>query len=554
MAGSCSGGAVSETQDKDVDGLPAGEETSVELVEIEPGSGYAVLLSRYPTANLAILGIRPVEEKDLDRWPGLVDALPVAAGGANVAAQGAGAAASAQGLVRLAPETLASIKSGMVPLTSGGWNLGALSVNGRIAAQVRWLPATGTQAVLALSAVAPALALVAAQCQLVSLSRRVKEVASGIEELKEENRKERLTGLRSRYQEVVNTIDEAIALGFVDDKMFRKIDNKLERLRAGLDSCIQAVSAHWEKVGVADLKEARKYAVEKWDVVCEDIRLMVAMREAKYMADALCCMHLRKEERTKGDRDRLEVRIGNAEEENGRALKDAQNLLRGLGCRIGLMADLSSKGASDSKEDHGDGDRLKRLLGDVTEMADRVGVGFPDLPDNDVKDRVERAGDGVLKAVRWVLERGERPLEVALVKELVAGCGAVVGEGVKGKMDGLKRSVATRGPFVIAVTSKCIRWGRRRDLENKGVLGHRIPLDNVRYMRFVAADDLSKIDVLNRDRDNDLYLSFSDSYSEAAEHIADLLATVMYVPEDEVKEEPHMVEARRELREIEAER
>lgn len=543
---------MSETQDKDVDGLPAGEETSVELVEIEPGSGYAVLLSRYPMADLAVPETRPVEEKDLDRWPGLVDVLARAAGGANVAAQGAGAAASAQGLVRLAPETLASIKSGMVPLTSGGWNLGSLSVNGRIAAQVRWLPATGTQAVLALSAVAPALALVAAQCQLMSLSKRVKGLASGIEELKEENRKERLTALRSRYQEVVNTIDEAIALGLVDHGMYNKVDGMLEGLRAGLDLCIQAVSGHWEKVRAGELGSPKDPTAEKWDVVCEDIRLMVAMREAKYMADALCCMHLRKEDGTEGDRKRLEVRIRKAEEENGRALKDTQTLLWGLGCRIGLMTDLSAKKDASSDSDH-----LKKLLGDVTEMAGRAGVGFPDFPDNDVRDRVEKAGDGTLKAVRWVLERGERPLEVSLVKE--PGAGVVrraweKTENARKKVPGWLGSVLTEGPFVVAVTSKFIRWGCRSDLEKTGVLSHRIPLDDVRYVRFVAADGLSKIDVLNRDRDNDLYLSFSDSYSEAAEHIADLLTTVMHVPEDEVKKEPHMVEARRELREIEATR
>ncbi|BDA63448.1 hypothetical protein [Actinomyces capricornis] len=558
---------MSETQDKDVDGLPEGEEMSVELVEIEPGSGYAVLLSRYPTVDLAFPWICPVEEKDLDRWPGLGDALAAATGGANVAAQAAAAAVDVQGLVKLAPETLASMKSGMVPLTSGGWNLGSLSVNGSIAAQVRWLPAAGTQAVLALSSVAPALALVAAQCQLMSLSRRVKGLANGIEELKEENRKNRRTGLLSKYQEVLNTVDEAIALGFVNRDMYSKVDGMLEGLRVGLDSCIQAVNGHWEKVRAGGLGSPKDSAGEEWDVVCEDICLMVAMREAKYMADALCCMHLRREGETEGDRKRLAVRIRNAEEENGRALEGVQNLLWGLGCRIGLMTDLSAKNASDGKEDGGDGDRLKGLLGEVAEMAGRVGVGFPDFPDYDVKDRVEKAGDGTLKAVRWVLERGERPFEVSLVKELVAGCGADVGRRVREKLgdkgkkaaewvksgtDKNARTAVTESPFIVTVTSECVRWGRRRDLENKGVLERRIPLDDVRYVRFVTEGVVSKVDILTVGRDNDLHLSFSGGYSKAAEHIADLLATVMHVPEDEMKEEPYMVEARRELREIEA--
>lgn len=62
------------------------------------------------------------------------------AGIANVGAQAAQALTPARGLVRLAPETLNAMQAGAQPLSSGGWDLGSLTREGKIVQQVRRPP------------------------------------------------------------------------------------------------------------------------------------------------------------------------------------------------------------------------------------------------------------------------------------------------------------------------------------------------------------------------------------------------------------------------------
>lgn len=146
------------------------ENPSMSLVEIEPG--IAVLFADQPPSELDLL---PFQMLSSQARLTLTDKLAMAAGVGNPAAQGAQGAITAQGLVRLAPETLQALKVAQ-PMTSGGWNLGSLiSSNGKIAASVRWAPATGAQSATMLAALGPAAALLALQIQLASISRRIDE-------------------------------------------------------------------------------------------------------------------------------------------------------------------------------------------------------------------------------------------------------------------------------------------------------------------------------------------------------------------------------------------
>ena len=167
---------MSESRDVDVVGAePENMDGSATLVEIEPG--IALLLGDHPVRELTELGISPLTRKDMKRWSGLTDAIALASGGANIAAQGLQGILCAQGLVRFAPETVALLNSPAVtPLTSGGWNLGSLAgTGGKIASQVRWLPAAGAQVADVLASIGPAVALMAVQCQLMSISKRLNE-------------------------------------------------------------------------------------------------------------------------------------------------------------------------------------------------------------------------------------------------------------------------------------------------------------------------------------------------------------------------------------------
>ena len=115
-------------EDKDEDATrraPANEDVLPALVLVEPG--IALLLGDRPAEDFADCGIHLLEERERDKWSELLNVMSLASGGANAIAQGTRAALSVQGLVRLAPETVAALEGGMTPLTSGGWNLGSLT-------------------------------------------------------------------------------------------------------------------------------------------------------------------------------------------------------------------------------------------------------------------------------------------------------------------------------------------------------------------------------------------------------------------------------------------
>src|SRR4051812_8602003 len=104
------------------------EEPPLEVIETsEPG----VVLMK---GDLSLLDfdIAPVTFDPHRRDASLVDVAAVATGVVNTAAQLANGVTTAHGLVRLAPETLAALKAGAQPLSSGGWNLGSLTQGGKI--------------------------------------------------------------------------------------------------------------------------------------------------------------------------------------------------------------------------------------------------------------------------------------------------------------------------------------------------------------------------------------------------------------------------------------
>ncbi len=93
----------------------------------------------------------------------------------DAALQGLQGLQNVQGLVRLAPETLAALKAGATPLAQGGWNLGSLQMGGKIASTVRWAPAGAAGTLSVLAAMGPALAIVAVQWQLGKIAKRVEK-------------------------------------------------------------------------------------------------------------------------------------------------------------------------------------------------------------------------------------------------------------------------------------------------------------------------------------------------------------------------------------------
>ncbi|MBT2536282.1 hypothetical protein [Arthrobacter sp. ISL-69] len=139
--------------------MSIGPEEPIEsaLVEVSPGT--ALVFGQVPEG----LDLIPFSLVSPDDRAAIVDAVAATSAVLNVGGQLASGLARAQGLVRLAPETLRAMQVGATPLQSGGYNIGVLYQNGRFAAQVRWLPAAGASAAGVLASLGPAVAMIAIQ-------------------------------------------------------------------------------------------------------------------------------------------------------------------------------------------------------------------------------------------------------------------------------------------------------------------------------------------------------------------------------------------------------
>ena len=159
--------------ESDVPESAVSDDAEIVLVEIE--DGVAMLFGKYSATDLG-LETYDVPEKQTGSWS--VDNAAIASGVANFVAQSAHGAMISQGLVRLAPETIKALGS-MAPMTSSGWNLGSLTVNGKIAQSIRWAPVAGVMGISVIGSLATAVTLLAAQMQLKSISRRMDETLGG---------------------------------------------------------------------------------------------------------------------------------------------------------------------------------------------------------------------------------------------------------------------------------------------------------------------------------------------------------------------------------------
>lgn len=545
---------MSESRDVDVVGAePENMDGSATLVEIEPG--IALLLGDHPVRELTELGISPLTRKDMKRWSGLTDAIALASGGANIAAQGLQGAASVRGLVRFTQGTVDLLNSGLVrPMVSGGVNTGTLVNNsGKIVSQVKWLPATGSGAAAVLSSIGPAVALMAVQCQLMSISKRLNENIAITQEVSEELRRRRMSNLRSMCHEVRNIVEEVESRRSVDRIMFDQLERMAVGLREQWELCVDAVGAHLGKVE-ADPRSAKSYLLENEARIREDVCGLVVVRDMRYMADALRCSYVaQNEDKTPEGARRVMTRVKNAHSEHERASELASALLDRLERRVGLISELSYRSLMSRPEGlRGGGDggniltglagrvmtatgwsddsevgRLKDLSGYVVGLAGEETDDVP-LPDPPVRIGDQEEVDDELKILRWILERDENLIAIA----------------------------STTSSGVLGVTSAQVFHASRRSLLNDGAIERAFPLDDVRYVRFKGEDKgASGLDVISRQED--LSVAFSGGDREGARRVADLLATAMHLPDEERGSDPLMIEAldaHKERRGIEAAR
>jgi len=253
----------------------AAREDDIVLVPVDPSEPdtYLVLGESWP-AQFGLLmpttGLTEAVSSDLTAR------LSQGTGLANIGLQGLNGLQSVQGLVKLAPETLALIRSGAQPLVSGGFNLGTLQQGGRIVAQVRWLPATGASVLGVATALGPAIALAAIQFQLASMDRKLDKIIDLSNEILLATRLDKWTEVQAHVARIKQLGSEAERLGKLSDTVFLEAHGSFVPLDKGRRQLTHDVLRHRQSLMKSkSAKDKREWFKRNGEAAYQDVQCLL---------------------------------------------------------------------------------------------------------------------------------------------------------------------------------------------------------------------------------------------------------------------------------------
>lgn len=174
----------------------------------------------------------------------LTEAFRQAAGWGNLAAQAWQAQATAQGVVRLAPQTLAALKTAQ-PITDGAWNLGTLTGHGgKFATSVRWAPATGATAAGVAASAGMAVTMIAIQMQLAKVESLVVRSLEQTTRVLEAVEQEFQSNVLASSQILATELAHARSLGAVTDGIWYTVNSHETEVLSGWNLYQSRVTEH----------------------------------------------------------------------------------------------------------------------------------------------------------------------------------------------------------------------------------------------------------------------------------------------------------------------
>lgn len=257
----------------------------VPVPDAEPGV-FAVLGSPLPAGVIDVQAL-PLVPPGMDHM--VAEQLGLLAGAANAGVQLAAGWQAANGLVRLAPETLAALKAGSVPIKSGGWNLGTLaSDGGQWSASVRWLPAGGVTATAIVSQVAPALVMLAIQWQLTQIGRQVETNIRVTSEVLRAIRTEKWNSVRADVERVLGLFEEASALGQVTPAVMREAHGLYASLNPRRAELLEELEHHQQMLDrTRSVSQRNEWLTENGAVMLRDVQSALAAAQGCFIYEAM---------------------------------------------------------------------------------------------------------------------------------------------------------------------------------------------------------------------------------------------------------------------------
>lgn len=493
------------------------EPTDSALVEVSPG--IALVFGQVPEG----LDLIPFSLISPDDQAAIVDAVATTSAVLNAGGQLANGLAQAQGLVRLAPETLRAIQAGAVPLQSGGYNIGVLYQNGRFAAQVRWLP-MGANAAGVLASLGPAVAMIAIQIQLNEISGLVRENLALTETALKTVRREQWAELSGLEQAVTGALNEANSVGHVTEGVWGEIKGKGAALQKQRNLFGGHVNDHSLELAKRKGHQERRHYIEKnGEAILLDLHSLLLAHKSWFEYQALRAGRAR----LRADEDPHEAKllrtiIDNAQGEYGQTVEQMTTLLDTLNRELCILAELPGKRTIPFT-------RSRRSAGDVARMAQQLLITVERLSDSVRRqpaplehpstcyvDEAERL-DQDLRILRWHLDGDDNLNAIATAHERGTG-GAL--------------TAAFQHSVLIAVTQQRVLVTELSEFRKHGVVRRSIRNDEIRYVRFRGDDGTGRaeVDLITKD-DNFTWRFASGSASEkAVRGLGALLADRMDIP------------------------
>jgi hypothetical protein len=270
--------------------VPKGDDAILLPLNPESDGTFLVLAETWDAAAL------PLEPLDLLSEPAREDLerrIVLGTGVANIGLQGLNGLQSVQGLVRLAPETLKLMQAGAQPLTSGGLNLGTLASEGRIVAQVRWLPATGPQAIGVLASLGPAIALAAIQFQLAAMEKKLDRIIRLTDALLRQTRTSVWTEVESAYTRLTVLWNEARQRGGVNDNVMTEARGKYDTLAHRRSHLMENVTTSTEALArIGTAAKRREWLGENGSDLFRDLQCLAVSSWGCQLYEAMRAQHV----------------------------------------------------------------------------------------------------------------------------------------------------------------------------------------------------------------------------------------------------------------------
>jgi len=486
------------------------ENVSTALVEIEPG--LAIVFGEVPAGEelIPFTLLSHSDRKEIGRRFG------AAVGAGNFAAQTVQAISQANGLVRLAPETVSALASGANTVSQGGYNIGTLAgANGQFSSPVLWSPAAAGGAASALAGIGPAVALVAIQVQLNQISAIAEHTLAQTQEVLETVRAAQWAELSGLNRAVQKAVDEAMHIGAVSEIVWQNVQSSEASLEKQRSLFSKLTDTHVRNLAeLRDHAQRRDYLVDNSEAILQDAHGALVAHNAWFRYQALRASHISSRiESDESNARLLEKVVATARADHERSIDGLGSLIHSLQREMWVLSELP-------------GNRTLPFLGkrqkarDVATMATGLASVLESLgaAHRTPREEIELPatvcfGDdsmpaALMEVLRWRLSRNEQ-------------------------VEALAQSQNRLGSDeVIVLTNQRLLAAKRSELERYGAFEFDAKLSDFRYVRLTidASSGSGRVDLVTQEQDKSWRFAKETVELEAFSSFVALMQRHMHVP------------------------